>query len=121
MLKQACVTLQRPPPLTLTLLNNLFVFSIITTSSPAQCSAAFMAQKKPAAPPPITTNFFFTTARYSKRFRRMTAFDKKIFYKFFHDQKEGKWTTENREELTLFLALLLKNKNYLNHNIKIIK
>jgi hypothetical protein len=51
----------------------------------------------------------------------MTAFDKKIFYNFFHDQKEGKWTTENREELTLFLALLLKNKNYLNHNIKIIK
>ena len=60
MLKHACVTLQRPPPLTLTLLNNLLDFSTIITSSPLFCAAAFTAQKNPAAPPPITISRFFT-------------------------------------------------------------
>jgi len=51
--------LQRPPPLTFTLLNSLPVFSIIKTYSKGFLVAAFTAQKKPAAPPPITIKRFF--------------------------------------------------------------
>jgi hypothetical protein len=80
-----------------------------------------MAQKKPAAPPPITTNFFFTTARYWKRIRRLRAFAKKLFYTSFMKLQERNEQWNIKEELALFLASLLKNKNLLNHNIKIIK
>src|SRR4029078_7270175 len=55
--KQACVTLQRPPPLTFTLDNNLFDFSRRVTCIPGFNLATFTAQKNPAAPPPITINF----------------------------------------------------------------
>jgi hypothetical protein len=45
MSKQACVTLQRPPPLTFTLDKSLFVFSIMIIFKPGFNRAAFTAQK----------------------------------------------------------------------------
>src|SRR6187399_3270535 len=60
MLKQAWVTLQRPPPLILTLDKSLLVFSTMITSVAGLIRATLTAQKKPAAPPPITNIFFFS-------------------------------------------------------------
>jgi hypothetical protein len=56
--KQACVTLQRPPPLTFTFDNSFPVFSTRITFNCGFNRAAVTAQKNPAAPPPATTNVF---------------------------------------------------------------
>ena len=53
-LKQALVTLHRPPPETFTLDNNLFDFSNKNTSDFGEDCFAVIAAIKPAAPPPIT-------------------------------------------------------------------
>ena len=54
--KQACVTLQRPAPLTFTFDKTLLLFSTMMTFKEGFILAAFTAQKNPAAPPPITTS-----------------------------------------------------------------
>jgi hypothetical protein len=56
--KQACVTLQRPPPLTFTLDKSFPVFSTSITFNCGFKRAAVTAQKNPAAPPPATTKVF---------------------------------------------------------------
>jgi hypothetical protein len=56
--KQACVTLQRPPPLTFTLDKSFPVFSTRITFNCGFKRAAVTAQKNPAAPPPATTKVF---------------------------------------------------------------
>jgi hypothetical protein len=56
--KQACVTLQRPPPLTFTFDKSFPVFSTSITFSCVFKRAAVIAQKNPAAPPPATTKVF---------------------------------------------------------------
>src|SRR5204863_5916634 len=62
-LKQACVTLHRPPPEILTLARNSGPFSKIEISSAPPASAKASAAKKPAAPPPtITTRREFIPA-----------------------------------------------------------
>src|SRR6185436_4750711 len=53
--KQACVTLQRPPPETRTFVRNCGLFSRIVTSVSGAVSAQAIAAKKPAAPPPAIT------------------------------------------------------------------
>ncbi len=58
MSKHACVTLHRPPPLTLTFDNSLLLFSSIVTFRPGFIAEALIAVKKPAAPPPMTTRCF---------------------------------------------------------------
>ena len=52
--KQACVTLQRPPPEMRTLERNCGPFSSTITPVPGAASAHVMAPKNPAAPPPTT-------------------------------------------------------------------
>src|SRR5687768_2427754 len=68
MSKQACVTLQRPPPDTFTFDSILFVFSNRITSSIGFIRAALTAQKNPAAPPPITTSRCCIDSKYIKEF-----------------------------------------------------
>jgi hypothetical protein len=103
MLKHACVTLQRPPPLTLTLFNNLPDFSTSTTLRCGSWDAAFTAQKNPAAPPPITINVFFTAARYWKRIIRhqMTA-----------SKKNG--TEKIRKTTFWFMSQILREEDITN-------
>src|SRR3989442_1442282 len=52
--KQACVTLQRPPPEMRTLERNCGLFSTTVTFASGAVSAHVMAAKNPAAPPPTT-------------------------------------------------------------------
>jgi len=52
--KQACVTLQRPPPEMRTLERKWGPFSSSVTPSPGAASAQVIAAKNPAAPPPTT-------------------------------------------------------------------
>ena len=59
--KQACVTLQRPPPEMRTFDKNCGPFSSTVTSQSGDASAQVMAAKNPAAPPPTTMIRFEAT------------------------------------------------------------
>jgi len=76
--KQACVTLQRPPPEMRTLERNCGPRSNTVTSAAGAVSAQVMAAKNPAAPPPTTmTRRELIRAKVTGRLAKVSSFNSK--------------------------------------------